>query len=536
MPTSRSRSIYVFCLAAVWSTCILLIEAACPSGWTTGSSANRCHKVFSQTSQFDDVNAARDVCRQKGADLATITNSTEETIIAGIIKGLDNSVTDVYIGAIATVDPSLYSWLDNETAFIYQASSEPYNASDIRHVADRCVTLYSEDGSWINTVWRRIPCCFRSNITAVACTKPSDDNLLASDNTVVDFCFGACPSGSFRLNDKCYKIKQESQSFNSIYFAQLSCNQDGYRLADSIPDIVFDHVVSILKQMAVPTGVVVYTGLNNLTSANTFVTVDGSSYSEASLLAIDKCSYNSSNDKCITLMTRSSTWDVFSTIYCPRQCCSDLGITYVACEKPITSEINQDDNDVFGMTCYGDIDECNSNPCSNVATCQNKILKYNCLCPEGYTGVGCETVIDNCESDPCQNGQNCTTYIGHYVCECEPGYEGVNCETDIDECANITCLHGGTCVDKVNSAVCDCPGQFTGNFCETLILCQSFDQDVANGTVKMSGTNEAGDQIDIVCEDGLLLKDRSPNKTLTCLSSTGEWDYPLDQLGNCASP
>ena len=44
--------------------------------------------MFSQTSQFDDVNAARDVCRQKGADLATIINSTEETIIAGIIKGL----------------------------------------------------------------------------------------------------------------------------------------------------------------------------------------------------------------------------------------------------------------------------------------------------------------------------------------------------------------------------------------------------------------------------------------------------------------
>ena len=40
---------------------------------------------------------------------------------------------------------------------------------------------------------------------------------------------------------------------------------------------------------------------------------------------------------------------------------------------------------------YVDIDECDSNPCQNNATCNDGANGYTCTCPAGYTGPDCET-------------------------------------------------------------------------------------------------------------------------------------------------
>ena len=40
---------------------------------------------------------------------------------------------------------------------------------------------------------------------------------------------------------------------------------------------------------------------------------------------------------------------------------------------------------------YLDIDECQSDPCQNGATCNDLINGYNCSCADGYTGNDCET-------------------------------------------------------------------------------------------------------------------------------------------------
>ena len=37
-----------------------------------------------------------------------------------------------------------------------------------------------------------------------------------------------------------------------------------------------------------------------------------------------------------------------------------------------------------------DIDECESNPCKNGASCVDGIGSYTCNCPQGYTGDECE--------------------------------------------------------------------------------------------------------------------------------------------------
>ena len=38
-----------------------------------------------------------------------------------------------------------------------------------------------------------------------------------------------------------------------------------------------------------------------------------------------------------------------------------------------------------------DINECDSSPCQNGATCNNNINSYSCTCAAGYSGINCET-------------------------------------------------------------------------------------------------------------------------------------------------
>ena len=40
---------------------------------------------------------------------------------------------------------------------------------------------------------------------------------------------------------------------------------------------------------------------------------------------------------------------------------------------------------------HSDINECDSHPCENGATCSDQLDMYNCSCVAGYTGVTCET-------------------------------------------------------------------------------------------------------------------------------------------------
>ena len=60
----------------------------------------------------------------------------------------------------------------------------------------------------------------------------------------------------------------------------------------------------------------------------------------------------------------------------------------------------------------------------------------------------CTEDIDECESDPCANGATCVNLRGKYKCMCASGFHGSNCnkKSEVDFCAVSSCQNGGTCL------------------------------------------------------------------------------------------
>uniref|UniRef100_A0A8C0VKH6 EGF-like domain-containing protein n=1 Tax=Cyanistes caeruleus TaxID=156563 RepID=A0A8C0VKH6_CYACU len=64
--------------------------------------------------------------------------------------------------------------------------------------------------------------------------------------------------------------------------------------------------------------------------------------------------------------------------------------------------------------------------CQHSGHCLNVGNSHHCQCQVGYTGSYCEVQLDECESSPCQNGATCRDHLGGYQCECScpPGTRG----------------------------------------------------------------------------------------------------------------
>lgn len=64
-------------------------------------------------------------------------------------------------------------------------------------------------------------------------------------------------------------------------------------------------------------------------------------------------------------------------------------------------------------------------------------------CPLGHLAQGGVCVnIDECDSNPCQNGASCTDETYGYTCKCRPAFSGERCEIK-----HSTCLDNpGICV------------------------------------------------------------------------------------------
>ncbi|XP_048667271.1 protein jagged-1 isoform X3 [Marmota marmota marmota] len=151
-------------------------------------------------------------------------------------------------------------------------------------------------------------------------------------------------------------------------------------------------------------------------------------------------------------------------LYCDK-CIPHPGCVHGTCNEPwqCLCETNWG-----GQLCDKDLNYCGTHqPCLNGGTCSNTGPdKYQCSCPEGYSGATCEIAEHACLSDPCHNMGSCKETSLGFECECSPGWTGPTCSTNINDCSPNNCSHGGTCLDLVNGFKCVCPPQWTGKTCQ----------------------------------------------------------------------
>ncbi|CAL8276588.1 unnamed protein product [Merluccius merluccius] len=120
-----------------------------------------------------------------------------------------------------------------------------------------------------------------------------------------------------------------------------------------------------------------------------------------------------------------------------------------------------------GDNCTENIDECESNPCSEPrSVCVDQLNGYFCRCPAGYGGGHCQTHVTDCIDAPCQNRGACVLLPEGFECQCAAGFEGRHCEDDVNECASQPCQNGAICVDGVAEFHCFCVPGFQGYNCE----------------------------------------------------------------------
>jgi len=150
-----------------------------------------------------------------------------------------------------------------------------------------------------------------------------------------------------------------------------------------------------------------------------------------------------------------------------------------------------------GHDCEHNLDECESSPCMNGATCTDVLSLQNgtacdatdieceddefwcgadceddeyfsdwhCSCVAGYIGESCETNVDECASNPCDNFATCQDLVNDYICHCPDAWEGQDCDISVDDCADSPCA-AGTCVDHHGFFSCECPDDLEGPLCD----------------------------------------------------------------------
>ena len=135
----------------------------------------------------------------------------------------------------------------------------------------------------------------------------------------------------------------------------------------------------------------------------------------------------------------------------------------------------------LGGNCDIDVNECDSSPCQNGATCTESSVEssvsfhaYQCTCVAGFANGVCEYDGDARDrSDPPYG------FIVEYASECDVQESTAsleltgNCDIDVNECASSPCQNNATCSDStsvldatgVNSYSCACVAGFANGMC-----------------------------------------------------------------------
>ena len=238
--------------------------------------------------------------------------------------------------------------------------------------------------------------------------------------------------------------------------------------------------------------------------------------------------------------TESTTDSVIS--YNSYRCTCIAGFMNGVCDYDFRSEYTaecsvweSDDNGhdaSLSGNCDIDVDECESSPCQNGATCTDSNVEsrvsvhaYQCACVAGFANGVCEydfiaeyttecTVMESIFGADCRLlgvglvscGTTCvprgsqSTSMAHSQ-ECQQHLFSGNCDIDVNECASSPCQNGATCTESnaessvsIHAYQCTCVAGFANGVCEYDFIaeytteCTVMESDDHSGTpVLMSG-------------------------------------------------
>lgn len=103
---------------------------------------------------------------------------------------------------------------------------------------------------------------------------------------------------------------------------------------------------------------------------------------------------------------------------------------------------------------------------------QYPLFFFSCVCSEGWTGQQCSEDINECDSEPCLNGASCyESSPGQFLCVCPPFYIGRTCQYRYNPCdaPYNPCINNSTCLAQVDGKpLCICQ---KGKFFKVTIKC-----------------------------------------------------------------
>ena len=143
-------------------------------------------------------------------------------------------------------------------------------------------------------------------------------------------------------------------------------------------------------------------------------------------------------------------------------------------------------------------------------------LGHTCHCRHGYSRDDlCASEVDLCDPSPCHLGGVCEDHIIDYHCVCPQGIYGRNCSIicpslSCDPCGHTPCLYDGECMEDRDPAqyVCsNCPwgSEFSGPNCELTSLSFKLGSFITFATPPFFASLKLSLQFVTVSPNGLLL-------------------------------
>ncbi|XP_071101751.1 fibrillin-1-like [Haliotis cracherodii] len=184
-----------------------------------------------------------------------------------------------------------------------------------------------------------------------------------------------------------------------------------------------------------------------------------------------------------------------------------------------------------GVTCSGDVNECDTYNCNTNSVCTNTNGSFICECDKGFFRTAfntCEACDANHWGKNCANrctcgvnSVNCNSVNG--MCTCVNGWKGDSCSTDVDECTDNANICSGTpnseCSNTIGSFSCKCNSGYLEN--PTSKMCDDVNEclDADLNTCTQNCTNTEGDHV-CSCFEGYLGTDNTCTDINECEVNT----------------